>query len=302
MSGIRRNARLRREFLYRKSLEGPEREQYERKERLKAALAAGAPIPSDLRGAGLPALREALAREDGATIAPRSSVDDEYGSRGAGAAPRVLLTTSRDPSARLRAFAAEVRLLFPGAARSNRGNTGVKEVVAAAREAGYSDVVMLQETRGEPDALIVSHLPFGPTAFFSLSGAVMRHDLAAATRGTVSEAHPHLIFHNFTTPLGARVRTILAALFPVPKADAHRVLTFSNESDFISFRHHTYEKAAGATPGAPLARKDVLLKEVGPRFELHPYLIRLGTLDQEEAETEWALRSFTNTARKVSRL
>jgi len=301
MSGIRRNARLRREFLYRKSLEGPERAEYERKARLKAALDAGAPIPSDLRGAALPALRDALAREDGATAAPRSSVDDEYGGRGA-EAPRVMLLTSRDPSSRLRAFAAEVRLIFPGAVRANRGNTGVKEAIAAAREAGYSDVIMLQETRGEPDAMIVSHLPFGPTAFFSVSGTVMRHDLDAATRGTVSEAHPHVIFDNFTTPLGARVRTILSALFPAPKADAARVMTFSNAGDFISFRHHTYEKAASARPGAPLTRRDVLLKEVGPRFELHPYLIRLGTLDQEEAETEWALRSFTNTARKVSRL
>ena len=50
----------------------------------------------------------------------------------------------------------------------------------------------LQETRGEPDALIVSHLPYGPTAHFSLSGAVMRHDIEG--RGTVSEAYPHLIF------------------------------------------------------------------------------------------------------------
>jgi len=35
----RRTARLRQEYLYRKSLEGKEKEAYERKERLKAALA-----------------------------------------------------------------------------------------------------------------------------------------------------------------------------------------------------------------------------------------------------------------------
>lgn len=35
---IRRNARLRREYLYKKSLEGKEKEQFERKERLKQAL------------------------------------------------------------------------------------------------------------------------------------------------------------------------------------------------------------------------------------------------------------------------
>lgn len=35
---VRRNARLRREYLYRKSLEGKEKELYERKERLKKAI------------------------------------------------------------------------------------------------------------------------------------------------------------------------------------------------------------------------------------------------------------------------
>jgi hypothetical protein len=31
---------------------------------------------------------------------------------------------------------------------------------------------------------------------------------------------------------------------------------------------------------------------------MRPFMIRLGTLDQEGAEVEWQLRSFTNTARK----
>ena len=35
---IRRNARLRREYLYRKSLEGKEREEYERKRKIRQAL------------------------------------------------------------------------------------------------------------------------------------------------------------------------------------------------------------------------------------------------------------------------
>ena len=35
---LRRNARLRREYLYRKSLEGKEREEYERKRKIREAL------------------------------------------------------------------------------------------------------------------------------------------------------------------------------------------------------------------------------------------------------------------------
>jgi U3 small nucleolar ribonucleoprotein protein IMP4 len=46
---IRRNARLRREYLYRKNLEGKERATYERKKKIKECLANGTPIPTELR-------------------------------------------------------------------------------------------------------------------------------------------------------------------------------------------------------------------------------------------------------------
>ena len=45
----RRNARLRREYLYKKSLEGKEKEEHERKEQVRKALASGTPLPGDLR-------------------------------------------------------------------------------------------------------------------------------------------------------------------------------------------------------------------------------------------------------------
>ena len=54
------------------------------------------------------------------------------------------------------------------------------------------------------DGLVVSHLPYGPTAFFNLSNVVMRHDIPNV--GTMSEVYPHLIFDNFTSRLGIRVR------------------------------------------------------------------------------------------------
>ena len=53
------------------------------------------------------------------------------------------------------------------------------------------------------DGLVVSHLPFGPTAYFTLSNTVMRHDIPKI--GTMSEAYPHLIFHKFNSKLGERV-------------------------------------------------------------------------------------------------
>lgn len=59
---------------------------------------------------------------------------------------------------------------------------------------------------------------------------VLRHDIGdKKTVGTVSEAYPHLIFDNFTSKLGVRVSNILKHLFPVPKPDTKRVLTFANQ-------------------------------------------------------------------------
>ncbi|XP_043531051.1 U3 small nucleolar ribonucleoprotein protein IMP4 [Chiloscyllium plagiosum] len=89
-----------------------------------------------------------------------------------------------------------------------------------------------------PDGLVVCHLPFGPTAYFTLANVVMRHDIPKI--GTMSEAYPHLIFHNLTSKLGLRVTSILKYLFPVPKEDSKRVITFANQDDFISFRRPQY--------------------------------------------------------------
>uniref|UniRef100_A0A183GLU9 Brix domain-containing protein n=1 Tax=Heligmosomoides polygyrus TaxID=6339 RepID=A0A183GLU9_HELPZ len=82
----------------------------------------------------------------------------------------------------------------------------------------------------------------------------------------------------------------LKYLFPVPKENSKRVITFANTDDFISFRHHTFSTGEGG---------EIELKEVGPRFELRPYAIKLGTLENiAAAEDEWVLRSFMNTSRK----
>lgn len=87
-----------------------------------------------------------------------------------------------------------------------------------------------------------------------------------------------------------QVSNILKYLFPVPKEDSRRVITFANQEDFISFRsqfvktlflrnahplcfrptivmqclafdhrHHTYKKTD---------HKNIELNEVGPRFEM----------------------------------
>lgn len=286
---IRRTARLRREYLYRKSLEGKEKVQYEKKRTLKKALEEGRPIPTELKGEANK-LKVEVELEDERTAVLSTHQDDEY-ARAAEQDPRVLLTTSRDPSTRLAQFAKEMKLIFPGATRVNRGGTVVSDLVESARTGGYTDIVMLHEHRGEPDGMVICHLPFGPTAYFGIVNTVLRHDIKdSAQLGKMKEIAPHLILENFTTSLGERVSTILKHLFPTPKEESKRIITFANTKDYISFRHHMYTK--------PRGDKSVELSEAGPRFELRLYQLRLGTMDSDTAEVEWAIRPHMRSGKK----
>lgn len=63
--------------------------------------------------------------EDDETSKLRSSIDDEYAQAGV-RDPKVCVTTSRDPSSRLKQFAKELKLVVPNAQRINRGNHKVR--------------------------------------------------------------------------------------------------------------------------------------------------------------------------------
>ncbi|BFG20398.1 hypothetical protein CerSpe_066720 [Prunus speciosa] len=280
--------RLTREYLYRKNLEGKQRLLYEKKRKIREALEEGKPIPTELRNEEA-ALRQDIDLEDGNTAVPMSHIDDEYVNTQRD--PKILLTTSRDPSASLIQFAKELKLVFPNAQQMNRGGQVISEIIETCRAHDFTDVVLVHEHRGVPDGLIINHLPFGPTAYFQLLNVVTRHDIKdKKTVGTMPQVYPHLILNNFTTKLGERTANIIKHLFPVSKLDTKRIITFANQSDYISFRHHTYEKHGGP--------KSIELKEIGPRFELRLYKIKLGTVDQNEAQTEWVFRPYMNTAKK----
>jgi U3 small nucleolar ribonucleoprotein protein IMP4 len=112
----------------------------------------------------------------------------------------------------------------------------IRSLIPACLSQNVTDLILLHETRGRPDAMIISHLPHGPTLSLTLHNVTLRHDVSSNATSTVSEQYPHLVFEGFSTTLGERVTGILKALFPVPKEDARRVMTFANEKDFISFR------------------------------------------------------------------
>ncbi|CAF1099968.1 unnamed protein product [Adineta steineri] len=282
---LRRQARLRREYVYRKSIEQRQKTIEDKKKRLTEAINENRKIPTDLRDDALK-LQQQADWDDAGGQGIISAEDDEY--RWAGVEdPKVIITTSHDPSSKLKQFSKELNRLIPNSQRINRGNYNSRQIVEACRSNQVTDLILVQETRGVPDVIQISHFPYGPTASFSLSNVVMRHDVPDV--GPMSEQYPHLIFSNLTSKLGQRTTNILKYLFPVPKEDSHRTITFVNQDDFISFRHHVYKKNEG----------QIELTELGPRFEMKLYQIKLGTIDQLDAcDTEWQYRPFMNTTRK----
>lgn len=287
----RRQARQRRDYLYRRALTLREAETAEKRAKLKASLATGKPLDPAI--ANDKTLREDYKFDESAEA--HNDIDDEYAHLSGIADPRPLVTTSRSPSTRLSAFAKEIRLLLPTSIRLNRGTLILPNLVGSANASSLTDLLLLHEHRGVPTALTISHLPHGPTASFSLHNVFLRHDLPDASKGTISESYPHLIFENFNTPLGKRVAQILKHLFPPREAATSnqkvgsRIVTFKNIEDSIEVRHHVFVRTG---------YQSVELAEVGPRMTMRLFEIRGGTLESKSGDTEWHMNQYTRTSRK----
>ena len=85
-------------------------------------------MPTELRGKNREHLLDELEKDDDKTIVARTHIDDEYESAKY-QDPKVLITTSRNPSPRLMKFLKELKLLFPNSIRINRGSYVLKDLV-----------------------------------------------------------------------------------------------------------------------------------------------------------------------------
>ncbi|BAE60737.1 anticodon-binding protein [Aspergillus flavus] len=294
---LRRQARERRDYLYRRALLLRDASIAEKRAQLKASLASGKPLDPSI--ANDKQLREDFKYDESLPTSDKKDkdadmldLDDEYALTSGVVDPRPIVTTSRNPSVRLGAFAKEIRLLLPTSIRLNRGGLVLPDLVSSANAAALTDMVLLHEHRGTPTAMTISHLPHGPTASFSLHNVVLRADIPNAARGTVSESYPHLVFEGFKTKLGLRVVQILKHLFPPREAGkvGNRVVSFVNREDSIEVRHHVFVKTS---------YRDVELAEVGPRMTMRLFEIRGGSLEKgSSGDVEWALTQYTRTSRK----
>jgi U3 small nucleolar ribonucleoprotein protein IMP4 len=305
---LRRNIRMRKEFLLRRAIEEKSKVTVEKRKQMKQCLEEGKPIPTELKkGAQDLHYRKKMdldheKPETELAAFGQAGLDDEYAAYLGVKDPKVIITTSRDPSSRLTQFLKEMRILIPNSQRVNRGAYVVKDLIELGRKNDVTDLIILHEHRGEPDGMVVCHLPYGPTAYFGLSKVVLRHDLPEKPPN-MRESAPHLVFHGFSSKMGNRLATILKALFPVSSPTSDRVVSFANSgNDLIHFRHHYFsEKKAEhrKSKSADELVNDVELSEAGPRFTMRCFKIELGTLEMPSVKAEWTLKPYFNSQKAL---
>ncbi|KAJ3300284.1 Ribosome production factor 1 [Borealophlyctis nickersoniae] len=203
---------------------------------------------------------------------------DEFAEYFKGLPPKILVTTSRRASAKVYEFAEEFVSIFPDAHFVKRGpQFEIKKIVELAVKREYTDLIVINEDKKQPNALTLIHLPNGPTAHFKLSSIKLNKEISG--HGKVAAHKPELILNNFNTRLGHTVGRMFASLFPhVPEFKGRQVATLHNQRDFIFFRQHRYVFRNGE-------RCD--LQELGPRFTLKLRSLQKGTFDTKYGEYEW---------------
>ncbi|KAI5171397.1 U3 small nucleolar ribonucleoprotein IMP4 [Nematocida sp. LUAm3] len=278
----KRIRRERKEWLDRAKSEERRVAARERKEQLLSSYERETVIPKEIRHEieeGRLTAEEAL--NDVIFSCEKEEKQDEFSSQ---VLPSPIITTSRSPSDSLIKFAKMIRNIFPGSEKINRGRHMIKELVKMAIEKGHSDLIVLNEHKGNPSSIIISHLPHGPTSYFSL------HHLSTNEPDRISAAIPAVVLDNLTSPLGLRVKRILSSLFPPlpPREKPKKITAFVNREDTILFKQYksTFSK------GVPE------LQKMEPSFSMRLYEIRSGTLDMGYAEKEFVFRPYLNTSRK----
>ncbi|KAL1918580.1 uncharacterized protein VTP21DRAFT_2602 [Calcarisporiella thermophila] len=213
---------------------------------------------------------------------------DEFAQYFNGAAPKILITTSKNVSAGCYDFAAELVDIFPNAQFVKRGTRfEVKQIVEFCKNRDFTDIIIINEDRKVPNGLTLIHLPEGPTAYFKLTSIKLSKDID--NHGRTSAHTPELILNNLNTRLGHTVGRMFQSLFPhVPEFQGRQVCTFHNQRDFLFFRRHRYVFRD---------TKRVDLQELGPRFTLKLQWLRRGAFD-DQAPYEWLRKPELETSRR----
>lgn len=249
----------------------------------------------DRRKQGLPAnpghTIESLREKDETTVQDINDEDneelrddlenDEFSSYFRGSYdPKILITFADNPVTKTRLFGIELSRIFPNTLVKVRNRSSVKKICKSAEREGFTDVIIVNEDRRQPNGLLIMHLPDGPTAHFKVSNVKLTKEIKRDHK-EMTKHRPELILTNFTTRLGLTLGRMFACLFHHdPEFVGRRAVTFHNQRDYIFFRHHRYEFKDG---------KRVKLRELGPRFTLKLRSLQEGTFDSKHGDYTWII-------------
>lgn len=203
--------------------------------------------------------------------------------------PKICITTSRKATPRMFQFIEDLLRCFPNSFFYERRGFEVKDIIEQAIEKDFTDLIIINEDRKEPNGLLLTHLPDGPTAHFKLSNLRLSSEIPG--KGAMSNHKPELVLNRFNTRLGRRVGRMLGALVEqAPDFRGRRVLTFHNQRDYIFFRQHRYVFEGEENVQARL-------QELGPQFTLKLRSLQAGTFDSSRGEYEWTHHPDQDTSR-----
>ena len=203
--------------------------------------------------------------------------------------PKILITSTRRSHPKTFHFAEELVDLFPGAEfRRRDAEHLIKDVVAGAIQRNYTHLIVVNESRKQPDTLSLIRLPEGPTFLFQLSSIRLGKEIQGHGR---SSCHtPELVLNNFTTRLGHLVGRLFVTLFPpIPQFRGRQVVTFHNQRDFIFVRRHRYIFEG---------ERRVRTQEIGPQFTLKLRAIYKSLCEFQTAPVEWQWKAHAGAEQK----
>ncbi len=99
--------------------------------------------------------------------------------------PRILITTSRRTSNRVRTFARDLSSVLPGTERFNRGGMGLTELTSRIRQSNAQAALIISIWRGNPGELTVLSPQGDEILKLRLESALLRREIDSSNKGRV---------------------------------------------------------------------------------------------------------------------
>lgn len=209
--------------------------------------------------------------------------------------PQILLTTSIKHTGGIYRFMRELKNFIPNSYFYYRKKFDLGTIMKNSIEKGFTDIIIITERLRKPYKLLLIHLPNGPTLEFKLFNVIYQNEIEG--HGTSSGHNPELLFKNFKTNLGFRIKRALNALFPKnEELKGRELVTFHNQRDYIFFRYYRYifeEESDDIKKNIK-----VKLQEIGPRFVMKLLYVQKGLFDPQFGEYEWLYKDKMGVRRR----